>query len=141
MFELHSLYGAKLKLYFPSAYLSLKSWSGLAFPSPEDLPDPGTEAGSPASQADSLPSLSYRGVLKSYYKIHILKIQCMNLSFSLHCFSSTSPDPFVGLPPCVPGRHRPPQMIGRKGGPASLDAAGLLWLLLGGPSPAPAPLC
>ena len=104
MFELHSLYGAKLKLYFPSAYLSLKSWSGLAFPSPEDLPDPGTEARSPASQADSLPSLSYRGVLKSYYKIHILKIQCMNLSFSLHCFSSTSPDPFVGLPPCVPGR-------------------------------------
>ena len=39
-----------------------------------------------------LPSVCYRGVLKSYYKIHILKIQCMSLSCSLPCFSSTSPD-------------------------------------------------
>ena len=31
-------------------------WSGLPFPSPGDLPDPGTEPGSPALQADSLPS-------------------------------------------------------------------------------------
>ena len=31
-------------------------WSGLPFPSPGDLPDPGIEAGSPASQADALPS-------------------------------------------------------------------------------------
>ena len=31
-------------------------WSGLPFPSPEDLPDPGIEPGSPALQADSLPS-------------------------------------------------------------------------------------
>ena len=30
-------------------------WSGMPFPSPEDLPDPGTEPGSPALQADSLP--------------------------------------------------------------------------------------
>ena len=30
-------------------------WSGLPFPSPEDLPSPGTEPGSPALQADSLP--------------------------------------------------------------------------------------
>ena len=29
-------------------------WSGLPFPSPEDLPDPGIEPGSPALQADSL---------------------------------------------------------------------------------------
>ena len=29
-------------------------WSGLSFPSPEDLPDPGIEPGSPALQADSL---------------------------------------------------------------------------------------
>ena len=33
-------------------------WSGLLFPSPGDLPNPGIEAGSPALQADSLP-LSY----------------------------------------------------------------------------------
>ena len=31
-------------------------WSGLSFPSPEDLPDPGIEPGSPALEADSLPS-------------------------------------------------------------------------------------
>ena len=29
-------------------------WSGLPFPSPGDVPDPGTEPGSPAPQADSL---------------------------------------------------------------------------------------
>ena len=32
-----------------------KYWSGQPFPSPEDLPDPGIEPGSPALQADSLP--------------------------------------------------------------------------------------
>jgi len=31
-------------------------WSGLPFPSPEDLPDPGIEPESPALQADSLSS-------------------------------------------------------------------------------------
>ena len=31
-------------------------WSGLPFPPPGDLPDPGIEAGSPALQADSLPA-------------------------------------------------------------------------------------
>ena len=31
-------------------------WSGLPFPSPGDIPDPGVEPGSPALQADSLPS-------------------------------------------------------------------------------------
>ena len=31
-------------------------WSGLPFPSPGDLPDPGIEAGSPTWQADALPS-------------------------------------------------------------------------------------
>ena len=31
-------------------------WSGLPFPSPEDLPNPGIEPGSPAFQADTLTS-------------------------------------------------------------------------------------
>ena len=31
-------------------------WSGLPFPSPGDLPDPGFAPGSPALQADTLPS-------------------------------------------------------------------------------------
>jgi len=30
-------------------------WSGLPFPSPKDLPNPGIESWSPASQGDSLP--------------------------------------------------------------------------------------
>ena len=30
-------------------------WSGLLFPSPGDLPDPGMEPASPALQVDSLP--------------------------------------------------------------------------------------
>ena len=33
-------------------------WSGLPFPSPGDLPDPGIEPRSPALQADALPSKS-----------------------------------------------------------------------------------
>ena len=31
-------------------------WSGLPFPSPRDLPDPGIEPGSPTLQVDSLPA-------------------------------------------------------------------------------------
>ena len=31
-------------------------WSGVPFPSPEDLPNPGIKPGSPALQADTLPS-------------------------------------------------------------------------------------
>ena len=31
-------------------------WSGLPFPSPGDIPDPGIEPRSPALQADALPS-------------------------------------------------------------------------------------
>ena len=42
-------------------------WSGLPFPSPGDLPDPGIELGSPALQADALPS-EPRG--KANYKLH-----------------------------------------------------------------------
>ena len=47
-------------------------WSGLPFPSPEDLPNSGIEPWSPASQADSLPFelqripiLYHAGLIKS----------------------------------------------------------------------------
>ena len=43
---------APLSLGFPRQ----EYWSGLSFPSPGDLPDPGIEPSSPALQADSLPS-------------------------------------------------------------------------------------
>ena len=45
-------------------------WSGLPFPSPGYLPDPGIEPGSPALQADALPfepSRSYYIVFLSYH--------------------------------------------------------------------------
>ena len=32
-----------------------ENWSGLPFPPPRDLPDPGMKPGSPALQADALP--------------------------------------------------------------------------------------
>ena len=37
-------------------FLRQEYWSGLPFPSPKDLPNPGIEAGSLGLQADSLPS-------------------------------------------------------------------------------------
>ena len=39
-------------------------WSGLPFPSPGDLPNPGVEPGSPALQADALPSEPPKGLGK-----------------------------------------------------------------------------
>ena len=43
---------APLSLTFPGQ----EYWSELPFPPPGDLPDPGKEPGSPALQADSLPT-------------------------------------------------------------------------------------
>ena len=43
-------------------------WSGLTFPCPGDLPDPGKEPSSPILQADSLPSKPTR---KSIGEVHM----------------------------------------------------------------------
>ena len=40
----------------PMEFSRQEYWSGLPFPPPGDLPDPGIEPGSPALQVDSLPS-------------------------------------------------------------------------------------
>ena len=40
----------------PTGFSRQEHWSGLPCPPSEDLPDPGTEPGSLALQADSLPS-------------------------------------------------------------------------------------
>ena len=40
----------------PMGFFMQEYWSGLPFPSPGDLPNPGIEPGSPALQADALPS-------------------------------------------------------------------------------------
>jgi len=57
-------------------------WSGLPFPSPGDLPDPGIEPRSPALQAESLPTevrgkpnKNFRGEIKSKsYHVSFTKI-------------------------------------------------------------------
>ena len=65
-------------------------WSGLPFPSPEDLPNPGIEPRSPTLQAESLPSeppgktltLSRKGYLPSQHT------QCENKSNIFKSFGS-----------------------------------------------------
>ena len=49
-----------------------KYWSGLSFPSPWNIPDPGIKPWSPASQADSLPSESPGKIpyMVVYNKVH-----------------------------------------------------------------------
>ena len=43
-------------------------WSGLPFPSPGDLPDPGIEPSSPALQADALAAI----ILRKYLLIFLM---------------------------------------------------------------------
>ena len=67
-------------------------WSGQPIPSPGDLPDPGIEPGSPALQADSLPTellgKPYRTFLFSL--VNIWEYVPENYSLSLyHVFSQT----------------------------------------------------
>ena len=69
MYEICSVMSDSLRPYggVHQAPLSMECsrqeyWSELPFPSPEDLPDPETESGSPALQADSL-LLSHQGSL------------------------------------------------------------------------------
>ena len=59
-------------------------WSGLPFPSPGDLPDPGIELGSPALQADALlsepPQFGFSLILKSaIFRIFIRKCSLINI--------------------------------------------------------------
>ena len=49
-------------------------WSGLPFPSPGDLPNPGIKPGSPALQADSLPT-ELRG--KPFVYLYSYVILCL----------------------------------------------------------------
>ena len=47
---------AALQVLYPWDFSSRKYWTGLPFPPPGHLPYPGIEPGSPALQADPLPS-------------------------------------------------------------------------------------
>ena len=66
-------------------------WSGLPFPSPGNLPDPGIKPGSPTLQADALPSEpsgklthSYRHVSVRFTSIRLFA-QCVQLCNDTHC--------------------------------------------------------
>ena len=52
-------------------------WSGLPFPSPGDLPDPGIKPGSPALQADSLPPELPRKLLCTCICVYICAYEYM----------------------------------------------------------------
>ena len=59
-------------------------WSGLPFPSPGDLPNPGIEPGSPALQADALPSeppgkpkTKSRDLPKTCYELQVELVLCL----------------------------------------------------------------
>ena len=51
--RLHGLQPARI---LSTEFYRQEYWSGLPFPSPGDLPNPGIKSRSPALQADSLPS-------------------------------------------------------------------------------------
>ena len=54
-------------------------WSGLSFPSPGDLPNPGIKPGSPALQADSL-LLEPSGKKKKSHRAHTFRIGLLKKS-------------------------------------------------------------
>ena len=62
-------------------------WSGLPFPSPGDLPDPGIEPRSPALQADALPS-EPPGKPTTYmlgeHNIHMYSLRKIFRYFNIH---------------------------------------------------------
>ena len=61
-------------------------WSGLPFPSPEDLPDPGIEPRSPASQADSL-LLELQGkIIKGDESKFWKRVKSMIIQYLYRCF-------------------------------------------------------
>ena len=64
-----------------------KYWSGLPFPSPEDLPNPGIEPGSPALQADALPSETPGKPLEARNKYHqtVVKRGSIHLNCEVPC--------------------------------------------------------
>ena len=67
----------------------LESWSGLPFPSPGDLPDPGIESvapTSPAGQMDSLP-LSHREAPNMYHRTYLQTLRDLS-EVQLLCISA-----------------------------------------------------
>ena len=57
-------------------------WSGLPFPSPGNLPDPGIKPGSPTLQADALPS-EPSGKLRTLLYLGVVRHMLLNLYWEL----------------------------------------------------------
>ena len=72
-----SLPGSSVRGIFQQEY-----WSGLPFPSPGDLPNPGIEPRSPALQVDSLPS-EPPGKTKTYASVCVFVHQLCRVSTTL----------------------------------------------------------
>ena len=72
-------------------------WSGLPFPLPRGLPDPGTESGSPALQADSLPSESQGKPILTIklFKAYMPNVFKLCKLSSLHFFQGLFIHPFI----------------------------------------------
>ena len=89
---------ASLRLHGLSMEFSRQEyWSGLPFPSPGDLPDPGIEPGSPALQADSLltelqgkPSLAIYSKYSSVYMSILNSLTIPPTTFPPATISSTT---------------------------------------------------
>ena len=56
-------------------------WHGLPFPSPEDLPNPGIEPGSPALQADSSPTELQGNMLSRFLIASVLRRKHLLMSW------------------------------------------------------------
>ena len=63
------------------AFSRQECWSGLPFPSPGDLPNPGIEPRSPTLQADALPS-EPPGKPPNLWQMYILSYESHSVSFS-----------------------------------------------------------
>ena len=76
-------------------------WSGLPLPSPGDLPDPGIEPGSPALEADALPSEPHKYTVRTYselsHMLHIIRIIAMCVCVYICVYT-----PFCLLPSSPP---------------------------------------
>jgi len=69
--SLETPWAAALQAPLPMGLSRQECWSGLPFPSPGDLPNPGIEPRSPALQADSSPT----ELLGDYLNISISKTE------------------------------------------------------------------
>ena len=70
-------------------FSSQEYWTGLPFPSPGDLPNPGIEPRSPALQADALTS-EPPGIVFHSYPFHIYKVCSSSFSFQILLICTTS---------------------------------------------------